>query len=294
MHKLTAQQQSTLPTAQIVKPPVLPLDRLLESERVHEEDNLLEPLAPKYWPKIDHIVTEDDTPVDNLFSAKQQRLLVESLYNSWCPPDNGSRSFLADANIGVFHTVKKPPIVPDVLLSLDVSVADNWWEKQHRAYFVWEYGKPPDIVIEIVSNKKGSEDGSKLKTYARMHVPYYVIFDPKEQLDNGILRLFELRGMTYQERKEKWLPEVGIGLRLWNGCYEQKEEKWLRWCDKDGNLILTGGESIKQERQRVEQECQRAEYERQQKEQALSELEQLKAHLQTMGINPNELIQTKK
>jgi len=280
---LTTQQESTLPTAQIVKPPILPPDRLLE------EDDLLEPCLPKEWPQIDHIVTEDDTPVDNLFSAKQQRLLVESLYNSWCPPDNDSRSFLADANIGIFHTVKKPPIVPDVLLSLDVSVADNWWEKQHRAYFVWEYGKPPDIVIEIVSNKKGSEEASKLKTYARMHVPYYVIFDPTEQLHNGLLRLFELRGMRYHEREDKWLPQLGIGLKLWHGCYEQKEDKWLRWCDKEGNLILTGAESIKQERQRAEQEHQRAEQEHQRAEQALSELEQLKAHLQTMGINPNEL-----
>ena len=32
---------------------------------------------------LSHIVTEDDTPVDNLFSERQMRLLVESLYVSW-------------------------------------------------------------------------------------------------------------------------------------------------------------------------------------------------------------------
>jgi hypothetical protein len=31
---------------------------------------------------ISHIVTEDDEPVDNIFSAVQQRLLVEPLYSS--------------------------------------------------------------------------------------------------------------------------------------------------------------------------------------------------------------------
>ncbi len=36
---------------------------------------------------IESLVTEDDEPVDNLFSAKQQRLLVESLYSSWNPTD---------------------------------------------------------------------------------------------------------------------------------------------------------------------------------------------------------------
>ena len=34
------------------------------------------------------LVTEDDKPVDNLFSAQQQRLLVETLYTGWTPPPN--------------------------------------------------------------------------------------------------------------------------------------------------------------------------------------------------------------
>jgi hypothetical protein len=34
---------------------------------------------------ISHLVIEDDTPVDNFQSAKQQRLLVEPLYASWSP-----------------------------------------------------------------------------------------------------------------------------------------------------------------------------------------------------------------
>ncbi len=33
-------------------------------------------------PDMDHLVMEDDTPVDNIFSEKHQRLLTESLYTS--------------------------------------------------------------------------------------------------------------------------------------------------------------------------------------------------------------------
>ena len=33
-------------------------------------------------PTINHIITEDDEPVDNLPSEKKQRLLVEPLYTS--------------------------------------------------------------------------------------------------------------------------------------------------------------------------------------------------------------------
>jgi hypothetical protein len=41
--------------------------------------------------------------------------------------------------------------------------------------------------------------------------------------------------------------------------YENKKDIWLRWCDREGNLILTGGERAEQERHRAEQEHQRAE-----------------------------------
>ena len=54
---------------------------------------------------IGNIVTEDDEPVDNIFSEKQQRLLTETLYSSWEGPGDG-RKFFAAANIGVFYMVK--------------------------------------------------------------------------------------------------------------------------------------------------------------------------------------------
>lgn len=69
---------------------------------------------PNYQPDIAHLITEDDEPVDNLPSEKQQRLLTESLYSSWSGPGAG-RTFLACANVGVFYQAKDPAIVPDVL-----------------------------------------------------------------------------------------------------------------------------------------------------------------------------------
>lgn len=53
---------------------------------------MLEPL-PGVVPNIDALTTEDDTPVDNLPSEKQQRLLTEPLYSSWAGPGE-SRPFL--------------------------------------------------------------------------------------------------------------------------------------------------------------------------------------------------------
>ena len=126
-------------------------------------------------PDIEHLVTEDDEPVDNIFSEKQQRLLVEPLYSSW----QAERPFIAAANVGLFNTVSQPPVVPDMFLSLDVEVAEDWWAKENRSYLLWEFGKPPEVVIEIVSNTKGQEADKKIKTYAQIGVWYYVIFDPQ-------------------------------------------------------------------------------------------------------------------
>lgn len=118
------------------------------------------------------LVTEDDEPVDNTLSEKQQRLLVEPLDSSWTPPPDEdepekSRPFWAATNLGVFPSVNQPPLVPDVFVRLDVESPADPHEKRGRAYFVWDYGKPPDVALEIVSNRKGGEISRKLKDYAR-------------------------------------------------------------------------------------------------------------------------------
>ncbi len=228
---------------------------------------------------VDHLVTEDDTPVDSLFSEKQQRLLTEPLYSSWAGPGEG-RPFLVMANVGLFYALYKPPIVPDVLLSLDVQAPSDLWPKEHRSYFIWLYGKPPDVVIEIVSNREGEELGRKLETYARIGVPYYVVFDPGGFLGIGLLRVHELSPLKPPKViSEKELPGVGLGLTLWQGEYEGVEALWLRWCDLEGQVIPTGAERAEQERQRAEQERQRAERERQR-------AERLAAQLRALGVEP--------
>ena len=227
-------------------------------------------------PDIRDLAIEDDTPVDNLITEKQQRLLTEPLYSQPlvldCP-------FLAAANVGVFYAVRQPPIVPDVFLSLDVEVPKNWREKKNRTYLVWEFGKPPNVTIEIVSNKEGNELGSKLRDYSRIGVAYYVVFDPLQQLGDSLLRVFELRGNRYQEMTETWLEQVGIGLTLWDGVFEGKHDRWLRWSTRDG-VLPTGAEQAEQERQRAEQERQRA-------ERAEARATRLEEQLRTMGIDPD-------
>ncbi len=276
-------------------------------------------------PDVDQLITEDDTPVDNIPSEKQQRLLTEPLYSAKeeCPLE---WPFLAAANVGIFYGMHQPAIVPDMFLSLSVQVSEDWWSKKHRSYFVWEFGKVPELVIEIVSNKEGGEDTTKLKRYGQMGIQYYVIFDPLKLLSDEVLRGYEFNLPTrrYRQMKQTWFPLIGLRLKLWSGEFEGKPETWLRWCDKEGQIIPTGAELARRERQRAQQEQQRAEQaeskitqERQRAEQAESQIvkerqrakqeqqraeqaesqivkerqriEQLTAKLHELGIDPNSI-----
>ncbi|MEQ1829577.1 MAG: Uma2 family endonuclease [Pirellula sp.] len=212
-------------------------------------------------PSVDHLVTEDDTPVDNMFSEKQQRLLTEPLYSSWQSPV----PFLALANVGLFHAVRLPPYVPDMLLSLNAQAPANLFPKSNRSYFLWEYGKPPDIVVEIVSNKTGNEDPGKLAGYASIGIHYYIIYDPEQWLGAEPFRFYELRGSDYflLTGAIHFMPKIGLGVTLWNGSFERHQDQWLRWTDLSGKLIATGSERAIEERQRADEERQRADEERQ-------------------------------
>ncbi|MBX3011863.1 MAG: Uma2 family endonuclease [Caldilineaceae bacterium] len=232
-------------------------------------------------PDISHIITEDDAPVDNLPSEKNQRLLVEPLYASQL-----SRPFLAAANVGLFGALHQQPLVPDMMLSLGVAVADDWWTREHRSYFIWEFGKVPDVVIEIVSNTEGNEAGRKLQRYAQWGVPYYVIYDPQLLIQAKELVVYELHVGQYLPRPDQRLPRIDLGLTLWEGVFEDKMDRWLRWCDGDGQLFLTGVELAEQERQRAEREQQRAEQEQQRAEQEKQRAERYAAQLRALGIDP--------
>ncbi|MFM9961196.1 MAG: Uma2 family endonuclease [Planctomycetaceae bacterium] len=259
-------------------------------------------LPPECLPNYDLIRTEDDEPVDKLFSERNAKLLTDTLYASWSGPEDG-RPFLAMSNVGLFFAAKQPPLVPDFLLSLDVEPPEDVLPKEHRSYFVWNYGKFPDVVIEIVSNTEGSEASGKLRMYAKMGIRCYVIFDPMNLLGGGVLRVLTLQDNKYEPALTNWMPGVELGLTLWDGHYAGIRGNWLRWCDQQGRVLLTGDERAIQEQQRADQEQQRAndEQQRADEERQRADQQQLRADaaeehirrltekLQALGIRADEI-----
>ncbi|MGE0132611.1 MAG: Uma2 family endonuclease [Blastocatellales bacterium] len=223
---------------------------------------------------IENLITEDDKPVDNIPSAKQQRLLVTPLYDSWTPPPseeapNEKRKFLADSNIGIYRTPYDDPVAPDMFLTLDVETPFDWHAKENRSYFIWEFEKPPDVVVEIVSNKVGHELDEKLRHYARLDVSYYVVYDPQHLLMEDTLRVYERGfGRRYRRRDDYSLPDVGLSMTFWEGVYEDGRGVWLRWRNSQGDLIPTGAERAVQAEERAER---------------------LAARLRELGVDPDQV-----
>ncbi|MEB3341089.1 Uma2 family endonuclease [Okeania sp.] len=132
-------------------------------------------VMPYEYPDTSNMILEDDTPLDSFINEKQQRLLTTVFYSGTEIPINVP--FIVAANVGLFSYVGDSGIVPDVFLSLNIPGGEKWWKRNVRSYLFWEFGKSPDVVIEIVSPTSGNELGSKLTDYAKLRIPYYVVYD---------------------------------------------------------------------------------------------------------------------
>ena len=230
--------------------------------------------APEEYPELEGIETEDGKPLDSLYQEKLHRILTETLYASWPGPGEG-RTFRVYSNVGLFFAPKEPPLVPDVMLALDLPPIGDMQKKQNQSYFTWILGKPPDIVLEFVSNRRGGEATTKRRAYAAIGVPFYAIFDPKHRLSKKTLRIYRLADGKYRSMTGNQLEGTGLGLVLWSGLYEGRDDTWLRWCDTKGVLIPSGKERADDQQRRADRLAHRN--------------ERMAARLRELGIDPDSL-----
>ena len=50
----------------------------------------------------------------------------------------------------------------------------------------------------------------------------------------------------------RWLPDLNLGVVVWEGEYRQMRASWLRWCEPSGRLLPTGEERAEHERERAD------------------------------------------
>jgi len=232
--------------------------------------------------RIADLVTVTDDPVDNPFSEKQQRLSMSSVHHSWTPlplpgEEGKKRTFWAASNVGIFESVEEPPLAPDGFISEDVvaPLGDD-----NRAYFFWDHGKMPEVVLEIVSNKHGGELTVKKSRYQKWKIRYYIVHDPFGKLTKEPLQVFELVNGRYRKRKSHFFEDLNIGVTLWTGEFEGVWGTFMRWCDRDGRVLPTPYEAAAMAKQEAERAQAQSEQAQAQVEQAQAQAEQAHAQVE--------------
>ncbi len=87
------------------------------------------------------------------------------------------------------------------------------------------------------------------------------------------------------------IDRIIVELGVWFGSYQNQTQRWLRWWDNEGNLLLTGSEQARLEGLHTEQERQRAEAERQRVDRAEQTQQNAIPQRLAMGLTVKQVAQ---
>ncbi|MEH1855936.1 MAG: Uma2 family endonuclease [Nostoc sp.] len=222
---------------------------------------------------------DDGIPMESARHKAQMDLLIDALI-PWL--EEREDGFIG-GNMFVYYSLaqvrNKDFKGPDFFAVLGVPKGER------RSWVVWEEGKAPDVVIELLSDSTAQADKNlkKLIYQNQMRVPEYFWYDPFNPDD---LAGFSNEKGVYQPiaantQNQLVSQSLGLALQLWQGNYKGINATWLRWAMSLGELLPTPEEK---ERQRAEQEHQRAEQERQRADKAESQLLQTARNLLESGM----------
>ena len=236
------------------------------------------PLDIALPPTQDDLPCDDGVPMETQRHKLQMDLLIETL-QPWLA---GRPDGYVGGNMFLYYSLAQVRnqdfMGPDMFAVVDVAKGER------KSWVVWEEGKGPDVVVELLSSSTAQADKtSKKRLYEQqVRVPEYVWFDPFNPDDWAGFRLVGGRYEPLELNETGLLPsqQLGLGLGQWSGRYQGVEAVWLRWATASGQWLPTQQDLLDQERQRADQERQRADQERQR-------ADQLAARLSAMGIDPN-------
>ena len=219
------------------------------------------------------------------FHDLQPQLLSRTLHLS----NYSRKNYFTASDLNVYYTLDHPlwHKRPDWFLAVGVPRMhrDN---VLRRSYVSWQESSPPCVMVEFLS--PGTEEGDlgrfyseadavttgesaetrsrdskngkvtppeKLEVYERyLRVPHYIVYSRHSRR----LRYFKLVGGHYEEQELAtgncliWLEDLAIGLGVWQGEFEDALDSWLRWCDQEGNWLLTDTEKEQDKAEEAQQQ----------------------------------------
>ncbi|WP_330359406.1 Uma2 family endonuclease [Moorena bouillonii] len=191
---------------------------------------------------------------------------------------------------------------PDVFVVLGVPKVER------LSWVVWEEGKGPDVIIELIYDSTANTDKTTKKVVYQdqVRVPEYFWYDPFNPEDFAGFRLHNgvYQPLTEDEQGRLISERLGLALVRWQGVYKNNvDTTWLRWATLEGIVLPTAEEIAVQAEEKAAQAQQQAVQAQEQAAQAKQEAtqaqqqlaqaqqraEQLAARLRAMGVDPDQV-----
>jgi Uma2 family endonuclease len=203
-------------------------------------------------PLPDHseLPEKDGVPVRNSLEPWQSSLLSETL-EPMLRKRNPEGDYFIGQDCGIYWEKTAPPAsgckAPDWYLVLDVPrMLDG---QMRRSYVLWQEMVSPLMILEYASDEGGEERDAtpmrgKFWVYERrIRPPYYGIFLP----DLNAIEMYHLVEDHFERMPANGpgrypIPSLGVELGIWHGKYADYDISWMRWWDRQGNLLRTGEE----------------------------------------------------
>jgi Uma2 family endonuclease len=222
----------------------------------------LEALGIVWPPTQDDLPYDDGMPMESQRHVMQLQLLMDPLRLLW----EGRQDVYIGGNMFVYYSLaqvrNKDFRGPDFFVALDVP------KRERKSWVIWEEGKGPDVVIELLSESTAAQDkGEKKDIYQdRIRVPEYFWFDPMSGEWAGFILQHGRYAAIEEDSQGRLLSQtLGLALVRWEGIYQEVEARWLRWATLSGALLLTPQEvAVESQRQATEAQRQATEAQRQQ------------------------------
>lgn len=219
------------------------------------------------------LVFDDGEPLE----TNRHRIAMNVVIDSALSALSERADFFVGGNMFVYYSrtqaMNRDFRGPDFFIALGVNSS-----RERQGWVVWEEeGRYPDVIIELMSPSTAKVDkGVKKVLYERtFRTADYYVYDP---FDPHSLKGWHLDiSQGYQplipsERGWLWCETLGLWLGTWSGCIRREPPsgtcQWLRFYDREENLVLLPEEVAAQERQRAER---------------------LAARLQELGEDPNSI-----
>jgi Uma2 family endonuclease len=186
----------------------------------------------------ENLPSEDNENMESAWHREQMELLINVIRTTW-----KGKKYFCGGNMFIHFSrqqVRNRDFRgPDFFVVLEVE------DDRPRLYWaVWdEQGRYPNVIIELLSPTTAKEDlTTKKDIYERTFCTReYFCYDPDGEklqgwrLDKRYRDIALVEGRLWSEELEMWLGP-------WKGTWDDQEATWLRFFDRDGQLLPTGEE----------------------------------------------------